>query len=312
MTKRATPGPRAPVERSPWPIAERDSRLRSSDRCHRGYLSSQGWRLRQTNPERPGQVGWLAWQGDPETPATTKIEPIEYNPRERPWFSGALRAEDVNGKRRVVALDVLLLDITRFTRDLALSERGGVIVLDDQAQLIGLPADPRLSEFETPEQNLTQDMPAGNANANDWPPLSDAETAFSRADAKTQLIRFRSEGKAWWGARQPFPLSPEQRLWIEVLVPESELLDELAALPYAVVLFLLAVIATAAWRMHAVSRRFSEPITQLVTASERLRQGDFRESPPQGTKYSRAQAPTRGAEQNAHRSRARRDRRPAQ
>ena len=277
----------------------------------------QGWRLRQTHPAQPGQARWLNWQGDPAAPATASIKPTDIDPRQRPWFSGAIKAQDAQGnpevhwtgpyellttgdsgitasiatrgpggERRVVALDVMLLDITRFTRDLALSEHGGVIVLDDQAQLIGLPADPRLSGLDGQEQDLPQDLTAGNASDQDWPPLNDAETAFSRADDTTQLIRFRSEGKAWWGARKPFPLSPEQRLWIEVLVPEAELLDELAALPYAVVLFLLAVIAAAAWRMHAVSRRFSEPITQLVAASERLRKGDFRPSPPLATNIS--------------------------
>lgn len=69
-------------------------------------------------------------------------------------------------------------------------------------------------------------------------------------------------------------------------LPSDPHLSELAALPYAVVLFLLAVIAAAAWRMHAVSRRFSEPITQLVAASERLRRGEFRPSPALATHIS--------------------------
>ncbi|WP_462322126.1 cache domain-containing protein [Halochromatium sp.] len=216
----------------------------------------QGWRLRQTDPAQPGEARWLAWQGDPAAPATVSVKPTDIDPRQRPWFSGAIKAEGAQGnpqvhwtgpyelmttgesgitasiasrgpggERQVVALDVLLLDITRFTRDLALSERGGVIVLDDQAQLIGLPPDPRLSKLDAREQRLPQDRSAGSASDHAWPPLSDAETAFSRADEATQLIRFRSEGKACWGARKPFPLGPEQRLWIEVLVPESELLD---------------------------------------------------------------------------------------
>jgi len=290
--------------------------LLADERGHELMLlqTDQGWRLRQTHPKQPGQVRWLAWSGDPNTPTTTKIELNNYDPRDRPWFRGALKAKDVNGnpqvhwtgpyqllttgdsgmtaslatlgpedERLVVALDVLLLDITRFTRNLALSEHGGVIVLDDQAQLIGLPGDPRLSKLEAQDHDL---LDGGNTSDNVWPALSAAENAFAGVDNATQLIRFRSEGQAWWGARKPFQLTHDQRLWIEVLVPESELLDGLAALPYAVVLILLAVIAAAGWRMHAVSRRFSEPITQLVAASERLRQGDFRQSPPLGTNIS--------------------------
>lgn len=277
--------------------------------------TQDGWRVRQTDPTAlPGQVRWLSWTGSPQTAPSISIESRSYDPRERPWYQNAIAGEGsapansirwtgpytllttqdpgitasvaetaANRATTVVALDVLLLDISRFTRGLPLSERGGIIVLDDAAKLLSLPGTPSLhgADSETGTDGRTPPPET------DWrQSISDAGETFERTDDTVRLIRFSSGGEAWWAAREAFHLSGGKHLWIQVVVPESELVGRLAALPYTLLGLLLAVLATAAWRLHAVSRRFSRPIGQLVLASDRLRRGDFSPPPPLNSNIS--------------------------
>lgn len=284
--------------------------------------TDSGWRLRRIDPSQPGQARWMSWLGDPDSPTTESIEHQAYDPETRPWFTAALEARDQQDERqaawtgpyplltstahgitasaatrgpkgelRVVALDALLLDIARFTGNLALSEQGGIVLLDDEGTLLGLSGDRYRSSIEDdqPSQRLTLQRSASD-DLSTWPPLLDAVSAFRRTSGEAiELMRFSSRGEVWWGAREAFALGSDNHLWIQVLVPEAELLGHLGALPYAVLLVLILVLATAAWRMHAVSRRFSQPIEHLVDASERLRLGDFRPTLPLSTNISELQ-----------------------
>ncbi len=288
--------------------------------------ADSGWRLRRVDPRDPGRVRWLGWQGGPEA-ATTESVDVQaydppYDPRAQPWFTGALEGQDQHQEQRVawtgpyalltthdpgitasaavpgpedqlqvVALDVLLLDIRRFTRELLLSKQGGVVLLDDQERLIGLPGDRHLSGVEDERARQRLGWPhAASDDASTWPPLLEAASAFKRDSGEAiELVRFSSMDEVWWGAREPFALGSDKHLWIQVLVPESELLGRLSALPYAVMLVLILVLAAAAWRMQAVSSRFSRPIEALVDASERLRLGDFRPSTPLNTRITELQ-----------------------
>lgn len=275
--------------------------------------TGDGWRARRKTPEQPGRVEWLRWSGAPDSEPRTTTEARGYDPRNRPWFAaavaGSARDRDdggtgevrwtgpyrlwttqdpgmtasvaetaPNGRITVVALDVLLLDITAFTRGLALSERGGVVLLDAAGEPIGPPDDPSSGGLVAARAARPQGpaQPGGDHRSL----LGAAERAFSNADdGPTQLVRFARDGQPWWGARKAFPLAADQRLWIQVLVPEADLLGPLEVLPYALALFTLMILAAAAWRMQAVSQRFSQPIERLVEASDRLRRGDFRPTP---------------------------------
>jgi serine phosphatase RsbU (regulator of sigma subunit) len=276
---------------------------------------ADGWQLRQTDPDTiPGEVRWLRWTGSPSSTPSVSLESSAYDPRKRPWYrtatahdgspssdsirwngpytllttkapgiTASMVADETAGRVTVIALDVLLTDISRFAQGLPLSERGGIIVLDDQARLLGLPG---ATPADGTGVKIGTDSQA-HADESNLRPIIDAGAAFSRTnDDSVTLLRFSSGGEAWWAAREAFLLTGDKRLWIQVVVPESELLGRIAALPYTLIGLLLAVLAAAAWRMHAVSQRFTRPISQLVTASDQLRRGDFRAPPPLNTNIS--------------------------
>ena len=136
----------------------------------------EGWKNRLTDiPKQGKQQHWLTWK-DALTRQGEEWKEQDYDPRKRPWFSGAMATPENQihwtapyvfqstkdpgitasvrwtdkrtGKQLVVAFDVLLTDISRFTTQLAYGEHGQVALLTTDGKVLGLP---RLSGFDNDE-----------------------------------------------------------------------------------------------------------------------------------------------------------------
>ena len=155
----------------------------ADDRGHEYLLRDEGdhWRSRQMRRDEWGDTArWRVWSDDGAEPIET-VEQVEYDPRERPWFKGALanldKAESGAGSEspvhwtepyiffstqqpgitaaaayrsaddhvQVVGVDVSLSEISRFTSAIQLLDDGRVFVLTEDGRLIGLPRRPRRS-----------------------------------------------------------------------------------------------------------------------------------------------------------------------
>jgi len=258
------------------------------------------WSSRQTRRDLWGdQARWLRWTKQDPVPVASP-ETDEYDPRNRVWFSGALAAEgritwtapytfyttgepgitasttytDADGIVHVVGIDVMLKEISAFTRALRVSERGLVIVLSgrrDGLRIIGLPAHERYADAEsrhadllkTPaELGLDVARDAAVVFPPDRPPPSDAQV-------------FVSGGERWWGQVRPYPLGSDQELWITVVVPFSDLLGGLATLRIWIILITITTLLAAVLHARLLARRYSEPIEELVRRSDRISHGDL-------------------------------------
>lgn len=123
----------------------------------------------------------------------------------------------------VVAFDVLLQDITRFTVNKQPTPNGMVLVLTEEGELVGLPCDPSLRSPERWKQLFLQHL-----SDLEQPFARDASEAFSFSVEEGTLIRsFQSNASTWWGAAKPFQLGDDLTLWILVLLPQSDLHDSL-------------------------------------------------------------------------------------
>lgn len=188
-------------------------------------------------------------------------ESLQYDPRTRPWFQAATQGgihsaesryrpqephwtepyvffttkdlgitvskaipnrKDV-GVTTVVAFDMLLQDITQFTTRKQPTQNGKLLVLTSDAKLVALPSE---EQFATPTQWKKWFMkPIVDI---DQPYAKNAEEAFSFTTREPQIRRFESNGAPWWGAAKPFQLGKELTLWIVVLLPESDLHEQLS------------------------------------------------------------------------------------
>ncbi|WP_168566215.1 protein kinase domain-containing protein [Crateriforma spongiae] len=214
------------------------------------------WRCRQTRLDQwQDEVRWTEWTSKQPT-IQQHTESLSYDPRTRPWFRTAVNGLDESNadqNRRqaihwtepylffttkdlgitasmaipdsngghvttVVAFDLLLQDITRFTTRKQPTQNGKLLVLTEDARLVALPKD---AQFATPMQWKQWFMkPLEEINQ---PYATQAASVFSFNSDRKQIYRFESNGDQWWGAAKQFQLGDELTLWMLVLLPERDL-----------------------------------------------------------------------------------------
>lgn len=267
------------------------------------------WRNRLTRADEwQGRVEWLEWT-DVEPDPVERDETLDYDPRTRPWFEGAIaraeqkarEAKEVDpedlvhwttpytffttkdpgitaavsytiGDERtyVIGFDIMLRDISDYTSSLHVTENGGVIVLTDERRIIGLPRHSLFVSAEVRQAALLQ-----KPSEIDWSLGVDASRAFQGNRGAGDVLRFRSEGDAWWGQGREFRLGRDRDLWMAVVIPESDVLGDLVQLRIWLIVITAGVLLAAILRAVHVSRRFSEPIEQLVAQSDQISQGNL-------------------------------------
>ncbi|HEY7205992.1 MAG TPA: SpoIIE family protein phosphatase [Methylomirabilota bacterium] len=269
------------------------------------------WQSRQTRRDVwGGRVAWLKWS-DAHPEPIASWENDEYDPRQRPWYEGAVQARagrrdqtpsagavfwtdpypfytlkmpgvtaalafaGRDGRVRVVAIDLLLTDISKFTTALRVGEHGAVMVLTDSGRVIGLP---RHSRELPPERQLGLLLKSPDDLG--IRVVADATRALtSQPPGAAGPMALVSEGGTWWAQMSPFPLGPTRQLTIEVMVPESDLLGGLGYLRLGILLVMLAGLAIAIGRAVRLARLYSRPIEALVRESERISRGDLEPGP---------------------------------
>ena len=232
--------------------------------------------------------------------------PVDYplDPRERPWYQGALESEfdeiywteayrffstgypgitaatrvtGRDGRTWTVALDVLLEDISDFTRNFNIGYQGVVLVTDSRGQLIGLPNLPRFASPSTRERAYLK-----RPSDLDFSLATDASAAFQpdpQRSVSLEPVRFRSEGRVWWGQGKWIPLNRTRELFTGVLVQEKELLGSIKELRILLLTVIFLVTAFAVYRAAAMARRYSLPIRSLADQSLRISEGNLEDTP---------------------------------
>ena len=285
----------------------------ADDRGREHYLLHAGetWQSRQTRRDVwQDRTAWLEWTDARPEPVTSSRH-IDYDPRQRPWYQGAVRAlagrpdhaatvdavfwtqpytfytlkmpgvtaalafRGRDGRVRVVAVDVLLTDISRFTTTLRVSEHGAVMVLTDQGRVIGLPRHSRVLE---PKEQLGLLLKSPDDLG--IRVVADASRALlSRSPDAGGPMPLVSGGDSWWAQMSPFRLGPARQFTIAVMVPESDLLGDLGYLRLGILLVMLAGLGLAIGRAVRLARLYSRPIEALVRESERISGGDLEPGP---------------------------------
>lgn len=210
-------------------------------------------------------------------------EPYSFFTAGEPGITASLALRGPDGTTQVVGCDLLLRDISKFTRSLRVSKRGKVVVMTTDGLVVGLPDDAR---FEDPAVRRAAYLKGPEEIGLDL--ARDATNAFGDAvvdaiktnrDPEETTVRFRSIGEAWWGESRLFTLSPSRHLRMAVVVPEAELLGDLAFQRLVIAGTLMLVLLIGVWRAVALGRTLSQPVEQLVAQVDRIGQGDFGPAP---------------------------------
>jgi len=279
-------------------------------REHILFHFGETWSSRQTRRDVWGsRSAWLEWTEARPTPAASWRE-SDYDPRQRPWFQGAMAAysaaggapvdavywtepytfytrkapgittaaafRGADGRVHVVGVDLLLTDISAFTTSLRVGVDGAVMVLTDEGHVIGLPRDPRFRNADEQRVALLK-RPDELAT----PVVADASRALAqRPVGSSDPVRLLSGGEPWWAEMSPFRLGPDRHFTIEVMVPEADLVGNLGYLRLGILLVMLVGLGLAMLRAFHLARLYSRPIEALVHESERISRGDLDPGPP--------------------------------
>ncbi len=195
----------------------------------------------------------------------------------------------VGARTYVVAFDLLLLDISRFTTRLPVSAHGTAFVLSDRTggeslRVVGLPRDEAYAADASIRDALTflpPDRAVVDADA-ELPPVhalgargvAAAVDRWIGRGKPEQAFRFSDDGDSWWGGFHAYTLG-ENTFWIGVVVPERDFLGEVARLRHVTLIVSLAALLGALVMALLMSRNYGRPLEALADSSRRIRSLDL-------------------------------------
>jgi len=204
---------------------------------------------------------------------TQWTEPYIFFTTKEPGITASIAFRGPQGVQRVLAYDVLLNDITEFTRTLAPSRNGLTAVLTGKGEVLGLPGVRRFADDSERTDALLKAPEAIGV-----PVLAETMRQFHQTDAPANRpFQIRSEGRRWWAQVRWIELSSDRRLALVVMVPEADLLGDAAQRRAWILAATALAIVFAAYYALVLARRYSVPIQGLVRGTERIEAGDLTE-----------------------------------
>lgn len=197
-----------------------------------------------------------------------------------PGITASIAAKDPNGDMVVVAYDLAIKDLDVFTRGLRPTQNGKVFIFTDKGQIIGSPYEKQADSNALLKKVKDSGIPEVTACVGKW---------CEQKTSKGMPFHFKMGNKTWWAGIRPFSIGGGQRLWIAVLIPESDLLVDIRnykSMVFAIgVSFLLISIIIA----FLLSREFAKPLRRLAEQSERIANRDLETAKPITSKLKEVQ-----------------------
>ncbi|MCB1858051.1 MAG: putative DNA binding domain-containing protein [Gammaproteobacteria bacterium] len=265
-----------------------------------------GWltRVRESH-EGTNRFQWSRWSTARE-PVEQWNESTDYDPRDRPWFQGALETAEPDtlfwtspyrffssgqpglsvarritreGTSRflVVAFDVLLADISALTSNLVAEDDGIAFALTADDQIIGVPRD---TQFET--EAAIQEAMLTPVQSFSVPIVRQAYATWSddgRPVATPFRVRGMDDSKDWWASVWDYGMG-NQSLWLGVAIPEPALVKRMGGpwlgIPAAILATGLILLLVTLWLVRKTGKSEGE---QLLPGSALFLSGDTDDDP---------------------------------
>jgi len=246
----------------------------------------EGWKNRITHVPRKGtQQNWLLWK-DAATRVSEEWKAQDYDPRKRPWFTGAMGVPEnqvywtepylfqttqepgitaavrwtdaATGRKWVVAFDVLLSDLTRLTLDMAYAAHGHVVLLTPDGKVLGLPRDNGFEQDSAIKQSVMQEPASIGLTL-----LAQALKQGQASDASVLGVRVTGvDGVAWRIKLLRQPLR-NQEFRLALAAPDSDFAPWSRQFALTMVLGLLLLTACGGVLAMRLYRRVAEPVSEL-------------------------------------------------
>jgi len=242
----------------------------------------------ETLPGEPSRTRFTSYLSSDLAVLARENRAADYDPRERPWYQGAfqsaaaavtepylfkmanligytVRVPFPEGRRGVVAGDILLAETEAFLRSQWLGNSGVVFLFDDNGRVI---AHPRLSEvLHARAANAPLDLPRLDQMTsvditrplNAWRQGGAAQQIFEAADRRTYVVAFRSIKTAGTSG-----------LKLAVMAPLDEFFAEIEAGRRRLVLLALAFVLAALPVVWWIGSMLSRSMKALAVETDRI------------------------------------------
>jgi len=252
------------------------------------------WHNRITDGERwRNQQYWRKWSEN-YTLLGEEWRASDYDPRRQAWYQGALRLQQekelywsdpypfsttqepgmtasthwldgANEHLYVIALDVKLLDLSQFTRDMEISPNGRIAIMLADGRLLGLPRHPRLQTDADINASVLK-----TATENGFTPLAKGIEQWGKTNKPiNQVLFFRADGENWVGHFLPVVLH-NQQLTIVVIAPRGDFIPLSARDSLIFFILFIGVLSLAFFVAARFARQVIRPLERLVLNSERM------------------------------------------
>jgi len=251
------------------------------------------WLNRLTDPAHWGRRAyWLTWAADGNL-EKVEVKDTDYDSRTRPWFKGAMALPDdgalhwtprytffttrepgitaaarwtaADGSHYVIAHDVNLLDLSRFTSQVTAGRNGFAAILQKDGSLVGLPRNERFKSDEEIKAAMHRSV-----DDLDLPMLSEGLKRWQAGGGVSNaLSEFEVQGQRWFSLFRPLTLG-DQTFWLGVWAPQADFpLGDASDLGIALALA-AATLALAALIVLPMARRLAKPLESLAEDSARI------------------------------------------
>ena len=259
------------------------------------------WMNRFTHiPERGAVQLFMDWSA--EGAKQVRLESKEYDPRNRPWFKGAVSVPagttfwtdpyiffttgDLgmtastaiklpDGETLALGIDIKLQDISRVTAQMTVGTHGYVAVMTGDGLLLGVPRSTRSQDADLgstlalkPVAELNN--PVMNAGIKLWQ---------STGHPNGQVLRFVVNQTVWLASFREVQQG-NQILVVSAFAPEADFIPPWQPMAQALLGIFTVVLVLSFLLVLLYTRRFSKPLEQLAESSARIAQLDFTHDRP--------------------------------
>lgn len=258
---------------------------------HRG--PDGGWRTRVTNVKEWGNRQMVLHWREPDTLLGQDWQERDYDPRQRPWFKGAMTlsgerpevfwtepyvffsaktpgitiASRWNGEgvAKVIAFDVELLDLSRFTQGLDLGRNGRAAILAEGGRLLAAPRHPSLALDDDIKRVILKSPSEGGLDV--IGPAFDLWAGKGRPSK--QVERLEVGGKTWLSMFMPIRMANREFASVTV-APQEDFVPGTARHVWLLSGLVAFIAAVAIFSTRIFAGRLHRPLATLARESERI------------------------------------------
>lgn len=266
-------------------------------------LDNDNWRNRMTDVPRWGAARQMLFEQRGDAAAQTRWSDQTYDPRQRPWYQGAIalpsgagvfwsapytffttgdpgitastRMRLKDGGTLVLGFDLMLRDISQATLGANVGQHGLALVMTDDERVLALPRAPAgVAQAQWLQKVLKPVSELG------LPPLTAALAHWRQSGRHaTSVLPLLHDNSRWLVSARPYVLG-QQRLWVLVLAPVDDFAPAWSSMLLMVSLALLFGVLLAMWIAYSGTRRLTRPLEKLANNSVRIGQLDFDSGEP--------------------------------